>query len=108
LAWNSVANVRGTLSGICLFACTYEKIEGEGTTFKAKIAVTDGFGNVASAIGTSVTVTVSRSGGAFTGSEKVTIPGTGEAISNSGGDGLAAGEITFTTDKGSWSEDKLR
>ncbi len=43
----------------------------------------------------------------FTGSEKVTIPSAGEAISNGGGDGSVAGEITYITEKGSWGENKL-
>lgn len=113
LAWNSSSssNPLGKLTGPCLFTCVYKAIEGEGTTFKAKVAVTDSLGNVESAIGTGVTVTVSKTdekgNSKFTGSEKVTIPATGEAISNSGGDGSVAGEITFVTEKGSWKENTL-
>ena len=109
LAWNgsSSSSTKGKLTGPCLFTCVYKELEGEGTTFKARIAVTDGLGNVESGIGTGVTVTVTKSGGTFTGSEKVTIPSAGEAISNSGGDGSVAGEITFATEKGNWKEDTL-
>jgi hypothetical protein len=109
LAWNSSSSssAKGKLTGPCLFTCVYKELEGEGTTFKAKVAVTDGLGNVVSAIGTAVTVTVSKTAGAFTGSEKVTIPASGEGVSSGGGDGSVAGEITFTTEKGGWSEDKL-
>src|SRR5262249_50763604 len=108
LAWASatgtpgpVSNTAGTLSGgLCLFTCSYTTIGGSGSTFKAKLAVTDVKGNVVSNLGSSLSVTVTRVGGSFTGSATVTIPASGQALSNSGGDGSVAGEITFTTDSG--------
>jgi hypothetical protein len=110
LAWNSVSNSGGILTGICLFTCTYTGGSGGGITFRAKIAVTDDWGNTVSDIGSIVTVTVTKSpatGNSFTGSSTVTIPATGPAVSSGGGDGIVAGRITFNSRSGSWTTDTL-
>jgi hypothetical protein len=116
LAWASstgtpgpVSNSAGTLTGgLCLFTCSYTGIGGSGSTFKAKLAVTDAKGNVVSGLGSSLSITVAKVGGSFTGSATVTIPASGQAISSSGGDGSVAGELTFATDSGgSWGPNSL-
>jgi hypothetical protein len=100
-----VSNSSGTLSGTCYFTCTYTAATGSGTTFTAKILLTDTYGNPVAA-STAVVVTVSKSNGTFTGSPVVTI-GAGSSQSNSGGDGSVSGEITFTSRGGNWSTDTL-
>ncbi len=105
LAWTSVSNSSGNLSGTCYFSCTYTKVTGSGTTFTAKVSLTDTYGNPVTA-GSSVSVTVSKSAGSFTGSPTVVI-GAGASQSNSGGDGSVGGEITFTSENGPWSTDTL-
>ncbi|MFN2519343.1 MAG: hypothetical protein ABR604_09955, partial [Jatrophihabitantaceae bacterium] len=105
LAWTSASNSAGTLSGICYFSCTYTAVGGPGTTFKAKVSLTDAYGNLVNATG-AVTVTVTKSSGTFTGSATVTIA-SGTSQSSTGGDGTVAGEITFTTRTGSWTTDTL-
>jgi hypothetical protein len=110
LAWVPVSNTNGTLSGTCMFTCTYTNVGNAGSTFKAKLAITDSRGNVVSTYGSSLSVTVTKTGsdGSFTGSATVTIPASGQAISNSGGDGATAGEITFVTGSGGgWGPDSL-
>jgi len=106
LAWTSTSNTSGILSGICYFTCAYTGAGGSGTTFKAKISLTDLYGNLVVNSGSAFTVTVAKSAGTFTGSATVTIPNNGSQ-SNSGGDGTVAGEITFTSRSGNWTTDTL-
>jgi hypothetical protein len=106
LAWTAVSNLAGTLSGTCGFTCSYTGVGGGGTTFKAKIALMDQYGNPIAAPAGGVSVLVTKSAGTFTGSATVTIPA-GSSTSSSGGDGTVAGEITFTSRSGSWTTDTL-
>ena len=106
LAWTSVTNSAGTLSGVCSFTCTYTGVSGSGTTFSAKISLTDVYGNPVNNSGSAFNVTVTMSLGTFTGSAIVTIP-SGVSQSNSGGDGIVAGEITFVSRTGNWTTDTL-
>jgi hypothetical protein len=106
LAWTAVSNQTGTVSPPCSFTCTYTGVGGGGTTFKAKIALMDQYGNPIAAPAGGVSVLVTKSGGTFTGSATVTIPA-GSSTSSTGGDGTVPGEITFTSRSGSWSTDTL-
>jgi hypothetical protein len=106
LAWTAVSNLAGILSPPCGFTCTYTGAGGGGTTFKAKIALMDQYGNPIAAPTGGVTVLVTKSAGTFTGSATVTIPA-GASTSSTGGDGTVAGEITFKSESGSWSTDTL-
>jgi len=106
LAWTAVSNLTGTLNGPCSFTCSYTGIGGGGTTFKAKIALMDQYGNPIAAPAGGVSVSVTKSGGTFTGSATVMIP-VGSSTSSTGGDGSVAGEITFTSRSGSWTTDTL-
>jgi hypothetical protein len=106
LAWVPVSNTHGTLGGLCFFTCSYTSVGGSGTTFKARIRLTDNFGNPVNA-GSAFNVTVTKSAGTFTGSSTVTIPA-GGSQSTSGGDATASGEITFNSESGgSWGPDTL-
>jgi hypothetical protein len=78
-AWGSPASSAGTRSNPCLFTCTITGL-GNAGTFTAKVAVTDGLGNVVSNLGTANTVAVSATGGAIIGSP-LTIATTGLAES---------------------------
>lgn len=101
LAWTAFSPAN---SG-CFFTCTYTGLGGSGTTFKAKIQLTDAEGNAVTAA-SQLTITVGHSGGTFAGSATVTIA-SGQSTSNGGGDGSVPGEITFKTDTGSWTTDTL-
>jgi hypothetical protein len=105
LAWTHTSNVIGNLSGVCSFMCTYTAVTGSGTTFKAKVTLTDLYGNPVNA-SSAISVTVAKSAGTFTNSPTVAIAA-GTSESTTGGDGTVAGEITFTTRSGSWSTDTL-
>lgn len=79
------------LSG-CPFSCTYTAF-GKGNTVKVSVAVTDSWGNVNSAIGTAVTVTLSTTGGSVSPTS-VTVPSSGTAQSP---------QFTYTSPTGSWT-----
>jgi hypothetical protein len=113
LAWSSFSDTSAVIPTGCPFACSYAALGGSASTFTANVSVTDAQGNIVSNIGGSgaLSVTITRAGGSFTGAgsattETVTIPTTGLATSNSGGNGTA-GQIVFKTDNGSWNSDAL-
>jgi hypothetical protein len=106
LAWTAVSNLTGTLSPPCGFTCTYTGIGGSGTTFKAKIALMDQYGNPIAAPTSGISVLVTKSAGTFTGSATITIPA-GSSTSSTGGDGSVGGEITFKSETSNWSTDTL-
>jgi hypothetical protein len=102
LAWTNFSPANAS----CFFTCDYIGLGGNGGTFKAKIQLTDLEGNPVAA-GSQVSITVTTApGGTFTGSATVTIA-SGQSVSNGGGDGSVAGEITFKTETGSWTKDTL-
>lgn len=101
LAWTGVTPSNSS----CFFTCSYSGLGGSGTTFKAKLQLTDAAGNAATTA-SQLTITVSNSGGSFIGSASVTIAA-GQSTSTGGGDGTVGGEITFKTDNGSWSSNSL-
>lgn len=106
LAWSLVSNSAGTSSGSCYFACTYTAVGGSGSTFKARVQLTDSVGNAVNA-SANTTVTVTNSGGgSFSGSAAVTIAN-GQSVSSTGGDASGSGEITFATGTGSWTSNSL-
>lgn len=81
LAWYTPTVSIGTLSSPCLFSCTITALGNSGT-FTGKVAVTDSLGNVASAVGTGHTVSLTVSGvGSITSGSSLTIASTGSAIS---------------------------
>ncbi|HEX4463961.1 MAG TPA: hypothetical protein VH042_04895 [Solirubrobacterales bacterium] len=69
----------GSLGSTCLFTCTVTSLGNSGTV-KAKVTVTDAYGNTVSALGTghSAKVTVTTGSGTVSGSP-LAIPGTGAA-----------------------------
>jgi hypothetical protein len=69
----------GSLGSTCLFTCTVTSLGNSGTV-KAKVAVTDAYGNTVSALGTghSAKVTVTSGSGTISGSP-LAIPATGAA-----------------------------
>jgi hypothetical protein len=71
----------GSLSANCVFTCTVTGLGNSGTV-KAKVAVTDAYGNTVSALGTghSAKVTVTSGSGTISGSP-LAIPSTGAAES---------------------------
>jgi hypothetical protein len=79
--FTSVALSAGSLGANCVFACTVTSLGNSGTV-KAKIAVTDAYGNTVSALGTghSAKVTVTTGSGTISGSP-LAIPATGAAES---------------------------
>lgn len=107
LAWVATSNTHGTLSGSCYFTCVYTSVGGPGTTFKAKVILTDLYGNpVSNTTGSAISVTVNASLGSFSGSATVSIPKNG-TTSNKGGDSSNSGEVTFNSQNGSWATDTL-
>lgn len=79
----------GSLGSTCLFTCTVTSLGNSGTV-KARVAVTDAYGNTVSALGTghSAKVTVTSGSGTISGSP-LAIPATGAAES--------ATSFTFTS-----------
>ena len=95
--FTSVTLSAGSLGANCVFACTVTSLGNSGTV-KAKIAVTDAYGNTVSALGTghSAKVTVTTGSGTISGSP-IAIPATGAAES--------ATTFTFTSkSNGSFTE----
>jgi len=95
--FTSVTLSAGSLGANCVFACTVTSLGNSGTV-KAKIAVTDAYGNTVSALGTghSAKVTVTTGTGTISGSP-LAIPATGAAES--------ATTFTFTSkSSGSFTE----
>jgi hypothetical protein len=87
----------GSLAANCVFACTVTSLGNSGTV-KAKVAVTDAYGNTVSALGSghSAKVTVTTGSGTVSGSP-LAIPATGAAES--------ATTFTFTSkSSGSFTE----
>jgi hypothetical protein len=78
-AWEAPTVSAGTLSSPCLFTCTITSLGNSGT-FKAKVAVTDALGNVASNIGSGHSAAITATAGTVTGSP-LAIPETGLAES---------------------------
>jgi hypothetical protein len=102
LAWTSAT--LGGLSansppGTCDLTCTSG---ANNVVFKAKVSLTDLYGNPVVNTGGAITVTVTHSGGTLTGTQ-VTIAN-GRAESSGGGDGSVAGEITFQADSGHYTD----
>jgi hypothetical protein len=79
--FTSVTLSAGSLGANCVFACTVTGL-GNSATVKAKVAVTDTYGNTVSALGTghSAKVTVTSGSGTVSGSP-LAIPTTGAAES---------------------------
>jgi len=77
--FTSVTLSAGSLAANCVFACTVTSLGNSGTV-KAKIAVTDTYGNTVSALGSghSAKVTVTSGSGTISGSP-LAIPATGAA-----------------------------
>ena len=95
--FTSVTLSAGSLGANCVFACTVTGLGNSGTV-KAKIAVTDTYGNTVSALGSghSAKVTVTTGSGTVSGSP-LAIPATGAAES--------ATTFTFTSkSSGSFTE----
>jgi hypothetical protein len=106
IAWSSTSSTHCDQSGTS-WALAYTACGGSGTTFKSKLTLTDQYGNPVTNTGTTaIPVTVTKSGGSFTGSASVTIA-IGASQSNSGGDSAGTGEITFVSDSGQWGSDAL-
>jgi hypothetical protein len=104
LAWTHVSVSAGTLVSPCLFTCMVNAIGGPGGTFTANVSVTDADGNTVTALGAGHTVTVNGTGGSFTApsagsSVSLTISSTGGADSTSA--------FTFQTQTGGWTSDTL-
>jgi hypothetical protein len=96
IAWINNSATNCALPTGSVFALDYTSCGSSGTTFISKLMLTDAGGNQVTNTGSAITVTVTKSAGTFTGSASVTIP-TGGSVSNSGGDGTVAGEITFSS-----------
>lgn len=79
--FTSVSISAGSLGANCVFACTVTGLGNSGTV-KAKVAVTDAYGNTVSALGSghSAKVTVTTGSGTVSGSP-LAIPSTGAAES---------------------------
>jgi hypothetical protein len=79
--FTSVTLSAGSLGANCVFACTVTSLGNSGTV-KAKVAVTDAYGNTVSALGSghSAKVTVTTGSGTISGSP-LAIPATGAAES---------------------------
>jgi hypothetical protein len=77
--FTSVTLSAGSLAANCVFACTVTSLGNSGTV-KAKVAVTDAYGNTVSALGSghSAKVTVTSGSGTVSGSP-LAIPATGAA-----------------------------
>jgi hypothetical protein len=84
-AWEAPTISVGTLGSPCLFSCAITKL-GNGGTFSAKVAVTDGLGNVVSNLGTGHSAAVTATAGSTVTGGTLTIPSKG----------LAESETTFT------------
>ncbi len=86
----------GTLGSPCLFTCTLTDLGNKGTV-KARVAVTDAYGNTVSDLGSGHAAKVTRSGKGTISGSPLTIPSTGPAQS--------ATSFTFTSkSSGNFSE----
>lgn len=80
LAWSEPVLSAGSASSPCLFTCTVTSF-GNASTFTASVAVTDGWGNVVSDLGSGHRVRVTESGsGSVTPTSSLTFPSTGPAV----------------------------
>jgi hypothetical protein len=86
----------GSLGSTCLFTCTVTSLGNSGTV-KARVAVTDTYGNTVSALGTghSAKVTVTSGSGTISGSP-LAIPSTGAAESTTSFTFTSKSSGTFT------------
>ncbi|MGB2711420.1 MAG: hypothetical protein WBC33_07870 [Conexibacter sp.] len=100
LAWTSVTLSAGTPSALCMFACTVTSI-GDNGTFTARVSATDTDGNVVGNVGTSKTISLSRTSGSGT----FTAPssGTSTSLTISSGSGTSSATFTFKAPASSWS-----
>ncbi|HME02329.1 MAG TPA: hypothetical protein VKG38_04790 [Solirubrobacteraceae bacterium] len=79
LAWTGATVSAGTLSSPCLFTCEDTTLEHSGT-FKAKVSVTDEYGNIVIGLGAGHTVELTKSIGTLSVTE-LTIASSGNATS---------------------------
>jgi hypothetical protein len=86
LIFNNVTSSTGTIAPGCAFTCTVTKVGNSGTV-RAKVAVTDTYGNRVSGLGTGHSIAVTTSTGTVT-EGSLTFPSTGVAET--------AAQFTFT------------
>jgi hypothetical protein len=79
-ALTNVSVSAGTLGSPCLFTCTLTGLGNSGTV-KAKVAVTDAYGNTISALGTGHAAKVTTNGSGTISGTPLAIPSTGAAES---------------------------
>jgi hypothetical protein len=80
LAWSGPPGVNdGSLSPGCQFSCTWSRA-GRGKTFTATVTVLDAYGNVATDVGTGVTVTFATTAGGSWSSTTRSLPASGPAV----------------------------
>jgi hypothetical protein len=79
-ALTNISISAGTLGSNCLFTCTLTDLGNSGTV-KAKVAVTDAYGNTASAVGSGHAAKVTTSGSGTISGTPLTIPSAGAAES---------------------------
>ena len=100
LAWTGATQSAGTLTSPCLFTCADTALGNSGE-FKAKVSVTDNYGNIVSALGSGHTVEVTVTPGGIlspTPPTDLTIPSSGAATS---------AEFTFTSQSSESGTDTL-
>ncbi|HEY5012579.1 MAG TPA: hypothetical protein VIK61_07730 [Acidimicrobiia bacterium] len=98
LAWTNPTSASGSVSGLCLFTCTWNTI-GRGNTWTAKVSVTDTHGNIVSAVGSGHTVTFSAAVGGVSPTS-LSFPAAGAATT--------ATAVTFTSlGSNGWTTDTL-
>jgi hypothetical protein len=94
--FTSIGVSAGSLSSSCIFTCTLTGLGNSGTV-KAKVAVTDTYGNTVSALGSGHAAKVATNGSGSVSGTPLTIPSTGAAES--------ATSFTFTSkSSGAFSE----
>jgi hypothetical protein len=98
LAWTGTTVSAGTLTLPCLFTCEDATLE-HSHTFKAKVSVTDEYGNIVSALGTGHTVKITKSAGTLS-TTVLTIASSGAATATS--------EFTFTSQASGTGTDTLK
>ena len=98
LAWTSISG-NGAAEGLCLFTCTWSGL-GSNKTWKARVSVTDVYGNVVTGLGAGHTVTLEKTlAAASLSPTTLTIASSGEATSTAG--------TTYTSTTGGWTSDTL-
>ncbi len=93
IAFNSLTASPGTISNPCYFTCTVSTLGNSGT-ITSKVAITDEYGNLISAIGSGKTVAIAATGttGSSVTPTSLTIAESGSAISTA--------SFTFTAPSG--------